>query len=61
MMKDTTEWKSNGKSHTFYGKGMGTDCPGLPHSMGFADFSNAMKNLTREPMHFPDDEVYHKM
>ena len=49
------------KNNPFYGKSMGTDFPGLSHSMGFADFSNAMGNLIKEPMLFPCDEVYHRM
>ena len=36
---------------------MGTDFPGLSHSMGFADFSNTMGNLIKKPMPFPCDEV----
>ena len=27
--------QSNGKNHPFYGKSMGTNFPGIPHSMGF--------------------------
>ena len=61
MMKYTTGWESNGKTLPFYGKIMGTNFPGLSHSMGFADFSNAMGNLMTKPMHFPCHEVYHRM
>ena len=28
------------RTHLFYGKSMATSFPGLPHSIGFADFSN---------------------
>ena len=35
MVKYATGWQSNGKNHTFYGKNMGTNFPGIPHSMGF--------------------------
>ena len=28
------------RTHLFYGKSMATNFPGLPHSIGFADFSN---------------------
>ena len=35
IMKYTTGWQSNGKNHPFYGKSMGTNFPGIPHSMGF--------------------------
>ena len=61
MMKHTTGWESHGKKHPFYGKSMRTNFPDLPHSIGFADFSNAMENLMRKPMHFPCDEVYYRM
>ena len=61
MMKYTTGWESNRKDHSFYGKSVGTNFPGLSHLMGFADFSNAMGNLMRKPMHFPCNEVYHRM
>ena len=60
MMKYTTGWKCNGKNHSFYRKSMGTNSSGLPHSMGFAEFSNALGNLWRKPMHFPRDEVYQR-
>ena len=40
---------------------METNFPGLPHSMGFTDFSNAVGNLMRKPMQFPSNEVYHRM
>ena len=42
-------------------KSIGTNFPGLPHSMGFVDFCNTMGSLMRKHMHFPCDEVYHKM
>ena len=58
MMKYTTGWESNEKSHPFYGQTMGTNFPGLPHSKGFAEFSNAVENFMRKPMPFPCDEVY---
>ena len=61
MMTCTTGWESNGKKHPFYGKSMGTNFPGLPHLMGFDDFSNAMGDLMKKPMHFPCDEVYHQI
>ena len=35
MMKYTTGWQSNGKSHPFYGKSVETNFSGIPHSMGF--------------------------
>ena len=35
MMKYMTGWESNGKSHSFYGKGLGSNFPGIPHLMGF--------------------------
>ena len=49
------------KKHPFYGKSMGTNFPGLPYLMGFADFSNVMGNLMRKPMHLPCDEVSLRM
>ena len=61
IRKYTTGWKSNEKTHLFYGKSMATNFPGLLHSVGFADFSNVMENLMRRPMHFPCDEAYHRM
>ena len=61
MMKHTTGWESNGKKHSFYGKSIRIKFSGLLHFMGFDDFSNAMGNLIRKPMHFPCDEVYHRM
>ena len=44
MMKYTARWKSNEKKHQSYGKSMRINFPGLPHLMGFADFSNALGN-----------------
>ena len=38
-----------GKNRPYYGKSMRTNFPGFSHSMGFADFSNVMVNLTRKP------------
>ena len=35
MMKYTKGWQSNGKNHLLYGKSMGTNFSGIPHSMGF--------------------------
>ena len=61
MMKYTAGWESNGTNHPFYGKITGTNFPGLPNSMGFADFSNAFWNLMKKPMHFPCEDVYHRM
>ena len=43
--------------HPLNGKYVGTNFPALAHSMGFAHFSNAMRNLMRKPMHFPCDEI----
>ena len=60
MMKYTTWWKSNGKNRPLYGTSMGTNFPGLSHSMGFTDFPNTMGNLIRKPMHFSCDEVCHR-
>ena len=56
-----TGCKSNGKTHPFHGKSMGTNFPALFHLMGFADFSNGMQNSMRKHMHFPCDEVYHRI
>ena len=50
-----------GKNHSYYGKSIRTNFPGSPHTMGFAEFSNAMGNLMIKAMHFPCDEVYHRM
>ena len=61
MVKYTTGWEYNGKKRPFYGKSMGTIFPGLPYSMGFTDFSNAMGKLMWKLMHFPCDKVYHRM
>ena len=61
MMKYTTGWDSNGNNHALYGKSMGTNFLSLPHSICFTDFCNAIGNLMRKPMHFPSEEVYHKM
>ena len=49
MMKYIAGWKSNGKKHPSYGKSMGINFPGLPHLMGFADFSNALGNWWESP------------
>ena len=35
MMKYTKGWQSNGKNHLLYGKSMGTNFSGIPHSMDF--------------------------
>ena len=113
MMKYTTGWESNDKKHSYYGKSIGVNFPGFPHSRGFAAFSmtleidekthafpkwlsmpqdgNLMEStlilwkrydnqflklspfdrfcclfpccgkLMRKTMHFPYDEVYHRM
>ena len=65
-----------GKKHPYYGKSMSTNFPGSPHTMGFVRgpnfpnfphsmiltvFSQIMGKLMRKCMHFPCDEVYHKM
>ena len=60
-MKYTTRWEPNGKNHPFYGKRKETNFSDLSILMGFADFPNAMGNVIRKPMHFPCDEVYHRM
>ena len=61
LMKYTTRWEPNGKNHPFYGKRKETNFSDLSILMGFADFPNAMGNVIRKPMHFPCDEVYHRM
>ena len=61
MMKYTTGWKSNRKNHAFYGKSMETNFLCIPHSMGFVAFSDAIGDFIRKPMHFPCNEVYHRM
>ena len=48
-----------GKKHPYYRKSMSANFPVFPHSMVFAEFSNAMGNLMRKTMHFPCDEQYH--
>ena len=35
MMKYAKGWQSNGKNHLLYGKSMGTNFSGIPHSMDF--------------------------
>ena len=57
IIKYTIGWGSNGKMHPFYGKNVGTNFPDPAHPMGFAHFSNTMRNLMRKPMHFPCDEI----
>ena len=39
----------------------GTNFLGFSHSIGFTDFSSAMGNLMRKPMHSPYDEMYLRM
>ena len=59
MMKYTTGWQSNGKKRWCFGKSMGTNFPGFPHSRRFAAFS-LIWTKRWENMHFPYDEVYHR-
>ena len=40
---------------------MGTNIPGLSHSLSFTDFSDTMRNLMGKPTLFACDEVYHKI
>ena len=39
MVKYTAGWESNCEKSSYYGKSMGTNFPGFPHSMGFTAFS----------------------
>ena len=68
IMKYNIGWESNWKKHLYYVKSTSTNSPGssdamgledfpmdFSHSMGFPDFS------MRKPMHFPYDEVYHRI
>ena len=48
-MKYTTGWDSNGRKHLYYGKSIGTNFPGFPHSIGFVTFSHAMGNWWGKP------------
>ena len=72
----TIECESAGKKHPYYGKSMSTNLPGSPHTMGFVSGNQFPKlssfngfgclfpgygKLMRKHMHFPCDEVYHKM
>ena len=63
------------KKHPYYGKSVSTNFPGCPHTVDFVGyFGNQFPKLSpfdglfpcygklmRKHMHFPCDEVYHKM
>ena len=61
LMKCATGWESNGKSHTYYEKSMSNNFPcSLPYN-GFDCLFPCYRKLMRKHMHFPCDEVYHRM
>ena len=48
------------EKHLYYGNCIGTNFTGFPHSWGFGAFSLYVKAM-RKPLHFPFDELYHRM
>ena len=44
MMKYIKRSESNDKKHSYYGKSMGTNLSGFPHSRGLAIFSMIWEN-----------------
>ena len=50
-----------GEKHPCYGKSMSTNLPVSPDAMGFVAFFLCYGKLMGKPMHFPNDEVYHRI
>ena len=57
-MKYTTGWEYNREKHPYYGKSIQTDVEAFD---GFCYIFSGCGNLMRKPMHFPYDEVYHRI
>ena len=53
--------KLMGKKHPYYWESISTNFQGSPQYKGFCYIFSCYQKLTGEPMHFPYDEVYHRM